>query len=269
MQTELDIYEEFTEVEIIKRILEGEKALYEIIVKRFNFCLYSIGRSYNYNHQDTQDLRQETFVDAYKNLAKFEGRSSFKTWLIRIMLNNCFRERKKEGLKNEIAQDANDDSTQMFGNAHYDTHKIIINRELGNIIQFALGKIPNDYSMVFSLREINGMNISETASLLGISETNVKVRLNRAKAKLRSEINKTYSATELFKFNLIYCDGIVENVMKKINKFNLVPIQQKNFQVISNTFRYSFSIPLCDKINVDHTTESDFPELKDGMLFLN
>lgn len=72
--------------------------------------------------------------------------------------------------------------------------------------------------MTFSLREITGLNVSETASLLNISEANVKVRLNRAKAMLRNAIEKTYSAGELFEFNLIYCDAIVENVMKKIHE---------------------------------------------------
>ena len=91
----MDVFEKFTEAEIIRRILDGEKAMYEIIVRRFNPYLYKIGRSYNYNHEDTQDLMQDTFVDAYKNLLQFEGRSNFKTWIIRIMMNNCYRKGKK------------------------------------------------------------------------------------------------------------------------------------------------------------------------------
>lgn len=88
-----------TEAEIISRVISGEKALYELIVRRFNPTLYKIGRSYNYNHQDTQDLMQDTFIDAYKNLQQFEGRANFKTWLIRIMLNNCYRKKKNPVLK--------------------------------------------------------------------------------------------------------------------------------------------------------------------------
>ena len=61
-----------SEEEIIQRILAGEKPLYELIVKRFNPTLYKIGRSYNYNHQDTQDLMQDSFIDAYKNLKQFD-----------------------------------------------------------------------------------------------------------------------------------------------------------------------------------------------------
>lgn len=211
-------FENFTEAEVIRRVIEGEKALYEIIVRRFNPFLYKIGRSYNYNHEDTQDLMQETFIDAYKSLLQFEGRADFKTWIIRIMMNNCYRKREKASFKNEIMQDANEYSTPMFSNKNYDIDKIIQNRELRHIIENALRKIPFDYRMVFSLREISGLNVSETAEMLGISETNVKVRLNRAKTMLRRDIENDYSANELFEFNLIYCDPMVENVMKKINE---------------------------------------------------
>jgi RNA polymerase sigma-70 factor (ECF subfamily) len=211
-------FENFTEAEIIVRIINGEKALYEIIVRRFNPYLYKIGRSYNYNHEDTQDLMQETFIDAYKNLKQFEGRADFKTWIIRIMMNNCYRKRGKASFKNEIMQDGNEYSTPMFTNKNTETDKIIQNRELGYIIETALGKIPFGYRVVFSLREINGLNVSETAEMLGITEANVKVRLNRAKIMLRRDIENTYSESELFEFNLVYCDPMVENVMNKINE---------------------------------------------------
>jgi RNA polymerase sigma-70 factor (ECF subfamily) len=211
-------FEKITETEIIERILDGEKSLYEIIVRRFNPYLYKVGRSYNYSHEDTQDLMQETFIDAYKNLLQFEGRSNFKTWIIRIMMNNCYRKKAKSSFKNEIIIDVKDNSTPMFTNSDTDTDKMIQNRELGHIIENALGKIPFDYRIAFSLREITGLNVSETASLLNISEANVKVRLNRSKAMLRTQIENIYAARKPFEFNLIYCNAIVENVMKKINE---------------------------------------------------
>jgi RNA polymerase sigma factor (sigma-70 family) len=209
--------EQLTEAEIIQRILDGEKPLYEIIVRRFNSYLYRIGRSYNYNHEDTQDLMQDTYVDAFKNLAQFEQRSDLKTWLIRIMLNNCYRKKQKFSFKSEITKETiNETVTPMFTHSNNDLQKQVHTRELGHIIETSLSKIPEDYRMVFSLREMNGLNVAETAALLDISEANVKVRLNRAKAMLRNEIERTYSANELFEFNLVYCDAMVENVMKRI-----------------------------------------------------
>ena len=206
-----------SEEEIIQRILAGEKPLYELIVKRFNPTLYKIGRSYNFNHQDTQDLMQDSFIDAYKNLKQFEGRAHFKTWIIRIMLNNCYRKKEKLSFKNELTTDFNENAKPMFSNTQYNAVNNIQNRELGHIIENALATITEDYRIVFSLREINGLNVAETAELLGISEANVKVRLNRAKTILRNKIELTYSNVELYELNLQYCDAIVINVMQKIN----------------------------------------------------
>jgi RNA polymerase sigma-70 factor (ECF subfamily) len=209
---------QFTDEEMIQKIVSGETALFEILIRRYNPFLYKTGRSYNYNHEDTQDLMQDTFVDAYSNLAKFEGRSAFKTWILKIMLNNCFRRQQKFSFKNEIASEMDDRSISGFSNQKTDAYKTILNRELNVIIENALESLPLDYRLVFTFRELNSMSISETSEILSISEANVKVRLNRAKAMLRKEIEKSYSAGDIYEFNLIYCDGMVERVMKSIEK---------------------------------------------------
>jgi RNA polymerase sigma factor (sigma-70 family) len=213
----MEVSDQFSDITIIEKILAGESGCFEILIRRYNACLYKTGRSYNYRHEDTQDLMQETFIDAYLNLSTFANRASFKTWIIKIMLHNCFRKKEKFSFKNEIAAELNDKSVPVFSKqANIDTIKMVVNRELGSIIENALKKVPLDYRMVFSLREINGLNTTETADALQISESNVKVRLNRAKTMLRKEIEKIYSATDVFEFNLVYCDVITERVMNKI-----------------------------------------------------
>lgn len=207
-----------TEEEIVKRVVKGEKSLYEIIVRRYNPYLYKIGRSYNYSHEVTQDLMQDTFIDAYKALSKFEGRSSFKTWIIRIMLNNCYRKSNKSSYKNEIQGTINDNLKPMYSGDNEETDRLVQNRELRSIIEQALENIPFEYRMVFSLREINDLRVKETAELLKISESNVKVRLNRAKTMLKEQLMSSYSPNELYDFNLIYCTPMVERVMKEIEK---------------------------------------------------
>ena len=207
-------FDQYTDIEIIQRILDGEFALFEILIRRNNSFLYKTGRSYNYNHENTQDLMQETFIDAYTHLKKFENRSSFKTWLIKIMLNNCFQKQKKFSYRNEVSKELNDKSIPMFSTQrHMDTHETVINRELSFVIENALQKIPRDYRLVFALREMNGLSVAETAEALHISDANVKVRLNRAKTMLRREIEKSYTSEEIFEFNLVYCDVITNRVM--------------------------------------------------------
>jgi RNA polymerase sigma factor (sigma-70 family) len=214
-------FEQYTDIEIIHKVLEGEIALFEILIRRNNPYLYKVGRSYNYNHEDTQDLMQDSFIDAYINLSKFENRSSFKTWLIKIMLNNCFKKKQKSSFKNEITNEISDKSIPMFSSQQQtDTNKTVLNRELNFIIEDAIKQMPEEHRLVFSLREINGLSVKETAETIGISESNVKTRLSRAKTMMRREIEKSYKPTEIFEFNLVYCNAIVDNIMSKIKSIN-------------------------------------------------
>ena len=208
-----------TESELINRIQKGEGELFEILIRRNNPYLHKIGMSYGYNHEDVQDLMQESFIAAYLSLEKFEGRSSFKTWITRIMLNQCYQKAQKQSFKKEKANGMlNEKATPMFeSNQSTDTYRSVLNSELGNIVGNALVSIPFDYRMVFSLRELNGMSIAETAELLNISETNVKVRLSRAKQMLREKLEEMYSPEDIFEFNLIYCNKIADAVLKKIH----------------------------------------------------
>lgn len=209
-----------SEIELINRIIKGESELFEILIRRNNPYLYKLGMSYGYTHEDVEDLMQEAFIAAYLSLEKFEARSSFKTWITRIMLNQCYQKAQKLSFKFEKANDnLSEKTTPMFeSNQAMDTYRSVLNNELSNVIVGALISIPLEYRMVFSLRELNGMSTAETAETLDISETNVKVRLNRAKQMLREKVEKMYTPEDIFEFNLIYCDKIVHGVMKAINK---------------------------------------------------
>ena len=210
-------FEKYSDLEIINRINEGEVRLFEILIRRYNPLLYRIGRTYRYNHQDTEDLMQDAYINAYSHLDQFESRASFKTWLTRIMLNACYQKRQKRSLKNEISRDdiQNEETGILFHNSS-NNEKIAMNKELGRVIENAVHKIPEDYRMVFTLRELNGLTVAETAEALSLNENNVKVRLNRAKGMLQREIKKMYSPQDIFEFNLIYCDNMVNRVMDKI-----------------------------------------------------
>jgi len=214
-------YENLPDADIIKEIISGKVALYEILIRRSNPFLYRAGRAYGYNHEDVQDLMQDSFINAYTNLSKFKNQSAFKTWVTRIMINNCYAKKQKFSYKNEMATEKviNEKSTPMFSSqSSKNTDKSILNKELSQVIEQAIEKIPLDYRMVFSLREINGMNVAETAEALDISLANVKVRLTRAKEMLRKEIEKMYSPADIYEFNLVYCDLMVSRVMNELNK---------------------------------------------------
>src|SRR5215212_4504800 len=114
----ITIYNQLPEIEIIDRINNGDIPLFEILIRRHNPYLYKIGRSYGFNHEDVEDLMQETFIKAYENLRKLENSIYFKTWLTRIMLNECYRKRQKAASRKEVAVDTflHEKPLQMFSN---------------------------------------------------------------------------------------------------------------------------------------------------------
>jgi RNA polymerase sigma-70 factor (ECF subfamily) len=137
------------------------------------------------------------------------------------MLNLCYQKKQKLSFKNEIVgNDFQNEKSKIMFHQSTNNEKITVNKELGRVLENAIHEIPEDYRIVFSLRELNGLSVAETAEALDITESNVKVRLNRAKTMLRKEIKKMYSPQEIFEFNLIYCDGMVEKVMAKIHELN-------------------------------------------------
>ena len=203
---------------VIQKILDGDTAVFEILIRRYNTVIYRIGRMYGFNHHDTEDLMQDTHVSAYTQLASFENRASYKTWLSRIMINKCIYKLKYGYFKNEIPDEqVYNESTS----ATMQTEQNMLNRELSSVIEKSLESIPVIYRSVFVLREVQGFSVAETAELLGITPVNVKVRLNRAKSLLQKQLEQVYTANEIYSFNLIYCDAIVNRVFDEINKKTL------------------------------------------------
>lgn len=205
--------------EIVSKIKAGEKDMFEILIRRHNGALYKVGRSFGFVHDDVQDLMQEAHIAAYLNLGKFESRAAYKTWLIRIMLNKCYHWTMEKAHKTKSAfSDASHTGEVNFTekNLSSDGHREVLNRELGRVLEGCIEQLAPEYRTVFVLRELEGLNVHETAEVMDITEANVKVRLNRAKSMLRKKLESWYPKAAVYDFNLIYCDQIVENVFQRI-----------------------------------------------------
>ena len=201
--------------DIIARILRGEKDLYSIIVRRYNQRLYRIGMSIINDDAEVEDAMQVAYINAYENLGKFAFRSSFPTWLTRILINECLLRLKKR--KKTISM--NDENAENVMDQNKDPQtpvSVTVNSELRSILNDAISRLPEIYRTVFVMREIENMNVAETKECLNISEVNVKVRLNRAKAMLRDLLSVQYTKDDILQFHLSRCDRMVDVVMKRI-----------------------------------------------------
>jgi len=202
---------EMPDAVLIERILAGEKQLFEIIIRRHNQRLYRIGMAILGDDMETEEAMQMTYVNAYEHMSKFEHRSSFETWLIRIMLNECLAQKKKKQRFNSEAEKQLEKIATMAS-----PDNILVNKELSGILEQAIAQLPEKYRLVFVLREVEKMSVRATSEALNIEEPNVKVRLNRAKAMLRDHLSG-YMQDGVYSFHLTRCDRIVNNVFDRLH----------------------------------------------------
>jgi RNA polymerase sigma-70 factor (ECF subfamily) len=206
------------EEEIIRKIIDGEKALFEVLIRRYNSVLYKIARCYGFNHQDAEDIMQETHVSAFTNLKNFQHKASYKTWVSKILIHKCVYKLSYGYFKNE--QPGSDKMYEnvkpMFDQPKMATETIVLNKELSKVLEKSLAEIPLTYRTVFILREVEGFNTNETAELMNSTPVNVKVRLNRAKALLQKKLESFYSSTDIYEFNAVYCDAMVKRVFESL-----------------------------------------------------
>lgn len=200
---------------VIDRVLAGDIAFYEIIIRRYNPLVYKVGRSYGMQHEDVQDAMQDTFISAYEKLSQFQRKSQLSTWLIRIMINKCLYKMNMQ--EKNVPLSTNGDSSalqQQF--TPVEPGKFPLQTELKKILELSLEKLPEQYRLVFLLRETENFSVAETAEALNITPLNVKVRLHRAKAMMREYLEQWYTRSDIYEFNLKYCSAVVENVLAKI-----------------------------------------------------
>lgn len=207
--------------DVISSILGGNTSCFEILIRKYNPALYKIARGYGFNHQDCEDLMQDAYVSAYTHLPQFENRSSFKTWISRILINKCIYRLNYGHTSREISFNGGIEESakpiHMTEKSNF-SEQSLARKEFSKIIEQVLEEIPVHYRTVFILREIEGFSVSETAELLNISTVNVKVRTNRSKAILQNKIEQYYSTADIYELNCIYCDRIVQGTLEKIGK---------------------------------------------------
>jgi RNA polymerase sigma-70 factor (ECF subfamily) len=204
---------DLSDEQIVARIIGGEQHLYENLMRKYNSRMYRISMSIINDTAEAEDIMQIAYLNAYRQLVNYKQQSSFGTWLTRILINESLLHKKRKTKKDKALMETS------FIDEHHDTPlNGLMNKELKLILEDAVAGLPEKYRMVFVMREVQGMSTNETMEVLGLGESNVKVRLIRAKEMLRMELNKKWKPEQIYEFNLVRCDVIVNYVMDKINK---------------------------------------------------
>jgi RNA polymerase sigma-70 factor, ECF subfamily len=208
--------------EVVRRVLQGETALFELIMRRYNQRLYRVARAILRDDAEAEDVMQDAYVRAYEHLAQFAGRSQFATWLTRIAIHEALARSRRRRRTEQLG--ANDGS-EVAANGEANLEARTLNpeqqlsvAELGRALEDAILSIPDQYRLVLMMRDVEQLNTEETAAALALTEENVKVRLHRARAMVRKNLfaQAGAQASTAFGFMGVRCDRLVARVMERI-----------------------------------------------------
>ena len=181
----------------------GDIAAFEELVKRYDRQLLRIAQHVTHNREDAQDAVQETFLKAFQKLEQFQENSKFSTWLVRIAINQSLMKLRKQHRKREISIDPGFHSEEdalfpEIADWAPNPEERYRASELRQILINTLEELQPGLSVVFVLRDIEGLSTEETAEALNLSQAAVKTRLLRARLQLREGLSKYFSRTGQF-----------------------------------------------------------------------
>ncbi len=179
---------------LIARILAGEKELFHDLIRPYERRVYLTVFSMVKNEAEAEDAAQETVISAYRHLASFRGDAKFSTWLTTIAINEGRKRlRKAKGAAEESIEEQTEGHEGDFTPAPLtDWREIPLEalerKELREALRTAVAELPDIYRQVFTLRDLEELNVEETAEALGINPGAVKVRLHRARMMLQKRL---------------------------------------------------------------------------------
>jgi RNA polymerase sigma-70 factor (ECF subfamily) len=182
------------EAGLIARILAGEKELFHELISPYERMVYMTVFAIVRNETDAEDGAQDAMVNAYRHLRKFRGESKFSTWLATIAMNEGrqklrkLKRAKEDSLDEPVQGEEQEITPAPLTDWREIPLEALERKELREALRDAVAQLPGIYRQIFTFRDLDGMNVAETAAALGINENMVKVRLHRARMMLQKRL---------------------------------------------------------------------------------
>ncbi len=190
------------EVDLIRRARRGDERAFTKLVQKYESLVYSFAFKVCRDKEQASETWQDTFVNVYRKLGQFDGKSKFSTWLYAIVVNNCKMKRRKRKLdlaSVPLESPHRFHEDPLLGGEGRVVQTIpswketpldsVMDKELRTLLDKAIQKLPVDYRVVFVLRDVEGLSAEETGKILKLSVPAVKSRLRRARVFLRERLN--------------------------------------------------------------------------------
>ena len=215
----LEQWETLSDEQVVGRVVAGQTALFEVLMRRHNERIYRAARAILRDEREAEDVMQQAYVNAYTHLRQFDGRAQFSTWLTRIAVHEALaRIRKRARFTQFLPDDDTMQESPMHSSRAADPERQAFARELASILEHAIDRLPDGAREVFMLRQVEGMSTAEVAAALDVSEDAVKARFSRARAALRRDLSQQVGIVsgETFRFLRPRCDRVVAAVLARI-----------------------------------------------------
>ncbi len=182
---------------LIEKFKAGSMDAFEELIGRYESKIFNLAMRFTRNQEDAEEVLQDVFATIYKKVQGFEGKSAFSSWLYRIIVNAAFMKLRKRKQQNTVyIEDLSPtvrqsclDKESLFG-ARSDS--LAYGKELREILQGAINRLPEQYRAVFVLRDVDGLSNQEVGEILDLSIPAVKSRLHRSRLMLRRKLRRYY-----------------------------------------------------------------------------
>ena len=177
------------------RAKKGEEAAFEVLVTDNEKRIYNLCRRLTGNPEDAAELTQEAFLNAWRGLSRFQGESSFSTWLYRLASNACIdflrKEKRRQNLSMTVSLDDEEEARQVeLPDERYAPERELERTEVRQAVAAGLERLTPEHRQVLVMREINGLSYAEIGAVLGLEEGTVKSRIARARNALRKVLTE-------------------------------------------------------------------------------
>ena len=181
------------DADLISRAAGGDPSAFQAIVERHRSMVYRVAYQFAGNHHDAEDIAQEVFIKVYRSLDRFRQDAQLTSWLYRIVMNACIDHRRRS--RSAAAAPFGEEAEQQMLNTpedRPDPEERAYGGELGQVLEWEIGRLPKGQRIVFVMRHHQGMKLSEIAEALGLAEGTVKRQLHAAVHRLRQALTQAH-----------------------------------------------------------------------------
>jgi RNA polymerase sigma-70 factor (ECF subfamily) len=211
------------ELMLARRVAHGDRAAFEILMRRYNRRLYRLARASLRDDAEAKDALQDAYLNAYRAIGSFRGEATLSTWLSRLVLNECGMRQRRSARRRDIipliSSESNMTETERVADAGEAPDHAAARTQMRGILESKVSGLPEALRVVFVLRSVEELSVAETAETLGITQDTVRMRHFRAKGLLREALAREIDLAEsdLFEFGGCHCDAVVSSVLAKLS----------------------------------------------------